>query len=753
MSQVRFKYNNLVDAGSVYRYSSQLSGLPAVNVQEPIRLKVWQTEDGFTVRTAQNDRLPFRDSSTSALHEAVIASGTYAGSALASVIDAAMDAAGTYTGHVVVYNSTTKKFSLTKAPSATYLKLDFSRNQLMLRGNCESATPPYLTGETDDAQSNATFARSTAQKHAGASSFLFTKTNAAGAAAATWFHGTLGTTDLHGLAGSRTYTLGFWIFIPSGGMVNTEITLAVQDYISSWAETTAQPLAVYDAWQYVSVTRTMRAGCTGTAVKISAADTAALNETFYVDDVDFTRPRHDTSIADLIGFRHGTEYSAQAAAKSSEYETDGNEHEIVVDFGIEASVDSLIIDKHNFGDGTVLRYRLATSAAAFTNRWNSGTGILRSANIASWDSGLVWWLPFDEEGGSTVADNSGRGVDATVFGAAMHVPGISGRGIRTGYVADVDYVRAASNVQAIAGAAWSVEAWIKPFAVVTGANQYAVSNTRPLLGIDTIGRPTVVWNDTGLVARGVVGSVLTASGVWHHVVGTHSGTTTIIYVDSVPLQTDATHDSADIAAGQWYVGRHAAAAAAFKGEIDEVRVYSRALTQAEVTDHYENPGGSERITAAIISIEHTATFARAMQLHWFDRRNTYSQIGRLWAGIYFTPDFREANEITWQEHEPGDRTEQTLSEGGATLIDRRDPVRNWTIEVDPLDEHYNADSKSGFEDMLEAVGRHTAFYVSFDSNDLEGSTYYGLIVNDAKRKRRGKTAVIDIQAIQFREQK
>lgn len=380
MSQIRFKYINLLDSGTVYRYSSQLDGMPAVNVQEPIRLKAWRTDSGFGV-TPYNQKLPFRDTATGNVKSATIASGTYQGSALAGVIEAAMDAAGTYTGHSVVYNSTTKKFIFTKAGSASILSLLFNNTTLK-----------------------------------------------------------------------------------------------------------------------------------------------------------------DTTLAILLGFAHATDYTG-ATAYSSPDSTMGNEHEIIIALSASSTLDSFILDKHNLTSGTVMRLRLASTATAFNGGWNSSPSlIMRSSTITVYDD--------------------------------------------------------------------------------------------------------------------------------------------------------------------------------------------------------------------IVSIEFTSEIGvKALQLYWHDRSQAYSQIGRLWAGIYFTPEKRQVNHMTWAEKRIVERTEQKISEGGATLIDRRDPLYEYDIDVDPLDPYYNPLTKTGFETLFDTVGNHQAFYVSFDSEDVQGSTFYGLIVNDTRYQRLKNTPVLNVAAIKFREQK
>lgn len=174
---------------------------------------------------------------------------------------------------------------------------------LIDRGNCESATPPYLTGETDDNNDNCTFARDATFAHAGTYGYKFVKTNAAGTAARTRFHNhtDAAAADMAGLVAGCSYTLSAWVYIPSAsGILGSEITFELDDEDS--AATTQAAANTYDAWQLVSVTRTLGASATGVEVAIAAAAAAALNEYFQVDDIrvrpDGTHNEHSSNYSD-----------------------------------------------------------------------------------------------------------------------------------------------------------------------------------------------------------------------------------------------------------------------------------------------------------------------------------------------------------------------------------------------------------------------------------------------------------------------
>jgi hypothetical protein len=73
-------------------------------------------------------------------------------------------------------------------------------------------------------------------------------------------------------------------------------------------------------------------------------------------------------------------------------------------------------------------------------------------------------------------------------------------------------------------------------------------------------------------------------GNWHHIVGTREGGTVSLYVDGELIvsgtQTVDVSNSASFKIGKWYFEY------SFNGKIDDVRLYNRALSAAEVAEHY-----------------------------------------------------------------------------------------------------------------------------------------------------------------------
>ena len=117
MSLIHFKYLNEIDKGTIFSYSSQLPGLPATNIQNSIKSKVWQTESDFVVRQ-YNRYFLFRDTATS-VEVMTVASGTYTGSGIASVLETGMNSTGLFSNHFCNYNSATQIFTIGRSSTST----------------------------------------------------------------------------------------------------------------------------------------------------------------------------------------------------------------------------------------------------------------------------------------------------------------------------------------------------------------------------------------------------------------------------------------------------------------------------------------------------------------------------------------------------------------------------------------------------------------------------------------------------------
>ena len=157
----------------------------------------------------------------------------------------------------------------------------------MDRGDCESTTPPMVSGQTVPYRINCTFVQSGAEFHSGSYSYLITKgASGAGNFAEAYFVQSVGSSILNGFVPGQTYTLSGWFYVPSGGMLLSDCFFQASWWaggVQSW-HPSANP-AAYDSWQFVTYTFTVPSNATGVYIEIAAGYNAASGTTLYVDDI------------------------------------------------------------------------------------------------------------------------------------------------------------------------------------------------------------------------------------------------------------------------------------------------------------------------------------------------------------------------------------------------------------------------------------------------------------------------------------
>ncbi|MFH1227319.1 MAG: DUF2341 domain-containing protein, partial [Planctomycetota bacterium] len=211
------------------------------------------------------------------------------------------------------------------------------------------------------------------------------------------------------------------------------------------------------------------------------------------------------------------------------------------------------------------------------------------------NTGLVGSWHFSEGYGATAADMSGNGNNAMICGYASWTDGRFGTGLifnGTNQYAATSLTTGYQN--------FTVEAWVKPQAgnniqEIISKRKYIASSPTDLpfsLTINPEGTQATAFVDSGIVDYSPdlqVISVPFVPGVWHHIVVSYNSSVLTIYVDGVPNSVSGIVTLATNAYA-WTFGRASVESGGgstyYKGSIDEVKIYSRALAASEVTARY-----------------------------------------------------------------------------------------------------------------------------------------------------------------------
>ena len=204
------------------------------------------------------------------------------------------------------------------------------------------------------------------------------------------------------------------------------------------------------------------------------------------------------------------------------------------------------------------------------------------------DTSLKACWRFDEGKGEVAGDSSNNGNDGRVTGPTW-AKGISGSALR--FDGDDDYVDIGSGRGiGLGGGDFSISVWV---------NVSDISSNRPIIANKNIPDNTagyalfankhgfyVLKLGSGTKSKYVASRASSVRlGVWQHLVVTRAGSTLKLYLDGAQ-QATTTGASYSLTAGDNYIGKDSAGSY-FSGTLDEVHVYDRPLTPAEIKGEFE----------------------------------------------------------------------------------------------------------------------------------------------------------------------
>ena len=196
---------------------------------------------------------------------------------------------------------------------------------------------------------------------------------------------------------------------------------------------------------------------------------------------------------------------------------------------------------------------------------------------------------FDETSGATASDASGNGKTATLVNGPTRVPGKYGNGVRLDGVND--YLQVLSPSLPTGDFTW--ESWINPN-LVSGFSNIMRAGSTAIIELNIVnGKIVVITNN---VTR-ITSAASISTGTWTHVSITRRGSTLTAYVNGNPTGTGSDAAAYSFSTCQLLIGVDSDTGCTgtpngyFNGTIDEIRIYNRALSQAEILNDMNTPIG------------------------------------------------------------------------------------------------------------------------------------------------------------------
>jgi hypothetical protein len=197
---------------------------------------------------------------------------------------------------------------------------------------------------------------------------------------------------------------------------------------------------------------------------------------------------------------------------------------------------------------------------------------------------LVAGWALNEGAGSSAGDSSGNGNTGTLVNGPTWSTGKYGGALL--FDGSNDRVRVNDSPSLDLTTAATFEAWVYPTAVPSGwrtilqkeVDAYFLTASGGGIG----NQPTSGGTFNGVCCTFVTGPAVLPPNIWTHVAATYDGAALRFYTNAVLVATKPVTGSFQVNTGFLWMGGNAVYGEHFKGKLDELRVYDKALTQAEI---------------------------------------------------------------------------------------------------------------------------------------------------------------------------
>ncbi|MEL6106827.1 MAG: right-handed parallel beta-helix repeat-containing protein [Planctomycetota bacterium] len=223
--------------------------------------------------------------------------------------------------------------------------------------------------------------------------------------------------------------------------------------------------------------------------------------------------------------------------------------------------------------------------------WHAaGTAVVQDAATQTQNdhltlSPLAYWRLSETAGGS-ISDISGNSLDGTLVGTpTLGGPGVFQNTVESAisFTADNDYIEIADD-PALNPPEFTVEAWIKPSSAATTFDHVISKTTSSSLndGFGIYSRSGQIYFFVNQHDAALNPGFTYTVDEWTHVTGTFDGSVARLYADGLLVGEQVIDAPLDASGAPLEIGRARTPTYTWKGSIDEVAMYSRALTPAEI---------------------------------------------------------------------------------------------------------------------------------------------------------------------------
>jgi hypothetical protein len=235
------------------------------------------------------------------------------------------------------------------------------------------------------------------------------------------------------------------------------------------------------------------------------------------------------------------------------------------------------------------------SARARDAAGNQATAVNVTVNVSNVappePPGLVAAYAFEEGANTTTADATGKLHTGTVSGATWTTAGRYGRALSFDGVNDWVTVADANDLDLTNG--MTLEAWVRPAALSGWKTVVLKEGSATTLAYSLYANDSNPWPANtvriGGADRSAVGTSALPLNTWTHLAATYDGAMLRLYVNGVQAGSRGQTGNILPSTRALRIGGNAVWGEYFNGVIDDVRVYNRALTAAEIQGDMNRP--------------------------------------------------------------------------------------------------------------------------------------------------------------------
>jgi hypothetical protein len=212
-----------------------------------------------------------------------------------------------------------------------------------------------------------------------------------------------------------------------------------------------------------------------------------------------------------------------------------------------------------------------------------------NVNNVAVPAGLVLSFGFNEGSGSTVTDSSGTGNNGTTSSTTWNSTGKFGKALSFNGTSSWVTVNDSNSLDLTNG--MTLEAWVKPSSLADWSTVIMKQQTGGLVyslyAATDVGVPSTFIFTTAEQSQD--GPAALPLNTWTHLAATYDGANLRLYVNGNQVASKAQTGNIKVSGAALRIGGNSSFGEYFKGLIDEVHVYNRALSQAEIQTDMNTP--------------------------------------------------------------------------------------------------------------------------------------------------------------------